>query len=362
MFTRDWSRIVLSAAAVVVCVAAVAAFGEKNQLVYPDKQWQVRKPGQVGLDENELKALSEYAGGSGCVVRSGYMVYTWGNASKRRDVASAAKPVYTHFLLTAVEKKRLANIDEPVCKVESKLNSLNASLEYKDRKITWRHLCNQVSCYGVCEQPGEAYDYNDYNMALFFDCLFLKIYRSSWAKVDSDVLRPGLTDVLQCQDKPTFMAYGLKDRPGRLGISPRDFARFGLLYLGKGKWKDRQIITADRVRMAVSSPLPLSIPRSSGKPSEMISGQRSIGGGRNMADHNGSYSFAWWINGIERDGKRHWPDVPDDVYGCFGHGGMRAMVVMPSLDIIVSWNDTKIKGVKMANNALKLLVEAAEQK
>ena len=111
--------------------------------------------------------------------------------------------------------------------------------------------------------------------------------------------------------------------------------------------------------MAVSSPLPLSIPRTSGKASEMISGQRSIGGGSNQCDHNGSYSFAWWINGIGRDDKRCWPDVPADVYGCFGHGSLRAMVVIPSLDMIVSWNDTKIKGVKMANDALKLLVTAA---
>jgi hypothetical protein len=334
-----------------------ARAGERGP-VYPGKKWQVKRPDEVGLDAKKLKALSDYAGGFGCVVRHGYMVYTWGDAGRRKDVASAVKPVYTHFLLKAVEENKLKSIDEHVSKVEPRLNSLNKKLAYKDRKITWRHLCNQISCYGVQEQPGKAFDYSDYNMALFFDSLFLKVYSSTWKKVDGDILHPKLTRPLQCQDDPTFMAFGTGNRPGRLGISPRDFARFGLLYLRKGKWRGEQLLSAKHAALAVTSPLPVTIPRTKGKSAEMIPGQRSIGGGNNQCDHNGSYSFAWWVNGIGRDGKPNWPDVARDVYGCFGHGDIRAMVVMPSLDLIVSWNDTKIRGSKMVNHALKLLAEA----
>lgn len=326
--------------------------------LYPGKQWEVKKPHEVGLDEHKLKALSDYAGGFGCVVRNGYMVYTWGDASRRKDVASAVKPLYTHFLLKAVDEGKLKSIEESVAEFEPRLNSLNKSLGFKDRKITWRHLCNQISCYGVREQPGQAFDYSDYNMALFFDTLFLKVYGATWETVDSDVLHHQLTDVLQCQDNPTFMAFGTGNRPGRLAISPRDFARFGLLYLRKGKWKDKQLISAEHASMAVTNPLSTTIPRTKGKSAGMISGQRSIGGGNNQCDHNGSYSFAWWVNGVGRDGKRNWPDVPADVYGCFGHGDIRAMVVLPGMDLIVSWNDTKIQGNKMVNHALKLLKDS----
>jgi hypothetical protein len=72
----------------------------------------------------------------------------------------------------------------------------------------------------------------------------------------------------------------------------------------------------------------------------------------------GSYSWLWWINGVDREGKRHWPDVPTDAFGCFGHGGMRAMAVLPSLDLIVSWNGTGIEGRQRENEALGLLVKA----
>ena len=93
----------------------------------------------------------------------------------------------------------------------------------------------------------------------------------------------------------------------------------------------------------------------------MLKGQRTIGSGRvpdNQCDHIGSYSWLWWTNGIDRMDLRHWRDVPHDAYGCFGHGGRRAMVVIPSLDLITSWNDTRITARDRENQALKLLVEA----
>lgn len=93
----------------------------------------------------------------------------------------------------------------------------------------------------------------------------------------------------------------------------------------------------------------------------MISGQRSMGSQNipdNQCDHLGSYSWLWWTNGVDREGKRHWADVPVDAYGAFGHGGPRAMVVIPNLDLIMSWNDANIRSRDKENQALKLLVEA----
>ncbi|MBN1344172.1 MAG: hypothetical protein JXQ73_15915, partial [Phycisphaerae bacterium] len=245
---------------------------------------------------------------------------------------------------------------------EPRLTDLNAGLGYKDRGIEWRHLANQISCYGVVEAPSAAYDYSDYNMALLFDTLFLKVYGSTWDRVDRDVLHPKLTDLLQCQDNPTFMAFGTRDRPGRLGISVRDFARFGLLYLRKGNWRGKQLISAEHAAMAVTSPLTNAIPRTTGQPAQMIQGQRSIGGKNNQTDHKGSYSFAWWVNGVNREGKRMWPDAPLDTYGAFGHGGMRAMIVLPSLDLILCWNDSRIDGSEAENKALQILVGAVSDR
>ncbi len=334
-----------------------------QQASEPDATWETRAPEQVGLSRAKLDALRNLVGGRGCVVRHGYMVYTWGDQSKRADVASAAKPWYSHFLFKALEEDKITSLNDLVRTVEPKLDHINANLGYKDRNITWWHLANQVSCYGVSEAPGTAYDYNDWQMALLWDTLFLKVYGATFETVDQQVLHPWLTDLLQCQDNPTFMAFGIKDRPGRLAVSVRDFARFGLLYLHKGHWHGRQLITEEHATMAVTSPLPNSIPRTTGKQAEMIPGQRSIGSRRipdDQCDHLGSYSWLWWTNGVDREGRRHWPDAPADAYGAFGHGGPRAMIVIPSLDLILSWNDARIRGRDMENQALGLLREAAD--
>jgi len=326
--------------------------------VYPGTTWASRKPAEVGMDAEKLKAFAQYVGGRGCVVRHGYMVHTWGDQSRRADVASACKPWIAHFLFKAVEAGKLTSVEDLATVHEPRLRLLNEALGFKDRAIRWRHLACQTSCYGVREAPGKAYDYSDFQMAFFFDTLFLKVYGSTWKTVDKDVLHPKLTDLLQCQDNPTFMAFGTGDRPGRVGVSVRDFCRFGLLYLRKGNWKGTQLISAEHAATAVSSPVPNTVPRTTGRPAAMIPGQRSHGGGRNQTDHLGSYSYTWWTNGVDRHGKRHWPNAPTDTYGAFGHGGPRAMVVIPSLDLVVSWNDSKVRGRDRENRALKRLAAA----
>ncbi len=119
--------------------------------------------------------------------------------------------------------------------------------------------------------------------------------------------------------------------------------------------------------MAVTGALPNSIPRSAstqkGQEADIIPAQRSIGSRRipdNQTDHMGSYSWLWWTNGVDRDGKRHWPEVPHDTYGAFGHGGPRAMVVFPGLDMVMSWNDARIKSRDKEGRALTLLVDTVE--
>jgi len=58
---------------------------------------------------------------------------------------------------------------------EPHLETINADLYRKDRAITWRHLANQTSSYGLAALPGTAFAYNDWQMALFWDILFYDI-------------------------------------------------------------------------------------------------------------------------------------------------------------------------------------------
>jgi len=357
----------LTVASLVTCHLATTSAAET---VYPGKTWAAKTPAEVGLNAEGLKEFGRFVGGRGCVIRHGFMVYTWGDVGRRADVASAAKPLYSHFLFKAVEDGRIESLDEKVVRWESRLSEINGAIGHKDRAIAWRHMANQTSCYQLLEKPGTAYAYNDWQMALFWDTLFLKVYGATYDTVDEKVFHPLLTDDLECEDNPTMMAFGTGNRPGRVGISVRDFARFGLLYLGKGNWNGKQLISEKHAVMAVTSPLPNSIPRAGSKAAEMISGQRSVGSRSkpdNQTDHFGSYSWLWWVNGVDRDGTRMWPDAPEDTYGAFGHGGPRAMWVMPDLDIVVSYNDANMRrwnsgADSPTNQAMKLLVQSVNRK
>lgn len=317
-------------------VGGSARAAEAGPPVYPAAEWTKRTPAQVGLSEEKLKALAELAGGRGCVVRHGYLVYVWGDPAKSGDVASAVKPVISTLLLLAVQNGKLKSVDAKVADFEPGLRELNRG---KDAGITWRHLASQTSGYGLAERPGEAYAYNDSALALYYDVLMKRVYEQDGTRV----LKERLGNALGFQDEYTFEAFGPKDRPGRLATSVRDFARFGLLYLRGGRWKEKQILEPAMVRLALDSPVPADLPRTSGKDAPMLAKQRTLGGGKNQtAVGPGVYSFNWWVNRTDKDGNRLFADLPPDAYVASGHGGKRALWVIPSLDLIVAWNDATI--------------------
>ncbi len=316
------------------------------EIVYPQTNWEKIEPAEAGLSLEQLTQVADYLGGRGFVTYDGREVFSWGDATRPSDVASAVKPVLTHFLIEAVESGQLESFETPLAKFETRLLTLNRELGFKDAQITFRHCANQTSCYGVSERPGEAFDYNDFQMALFFDTLVNRVFGVETSRVDQDLLGPRLTDVVGCQDRPSLLAMGDSDRAGRLRISPRDFCRFGLLYLRDGNWQGRPVIAPVYAHTVTRSPLPNTLPRTQAREAELITGQRSLGSMRipdDQTDHHGSYSWLWWVNGQRKSGKRFWPDAPDDTFACLGHQhGMRGMAVVPAWQLVFSWNDSEL--------------------
>jgi CubicO group peptidase (beta-lactamase class C family) len=316
---------------------AHAAEAPSAQPVYPGAAWETRAPEAVGLSGENLAALAQFVGGRGCVVRHGYLVFGWGDRQKSSDVASAFKPVLTTLLLMAVQEGKLHRVDDRVADFEPRLNTLNHG---KDAGITWRHFASQTSGYGLVEAPGEAYSYNDFAITLYYDTLTQKVFGTN----GTTVLRRHLAEPLQFQDAYTFNAFGPDNRPGRLALSVRDFARFGLLYLRHGQWRNRQLIRPEFVDLAIHSPLPPNTPLTSGSEADMLPRQRSMGGTRNITPVGpGFYSFNWWTNGTDRHGHRLFAGLPPDTYVAAGHGGIRMLWILPSLDLIVVWNDAHIE-------------------
>ena len=313
----------------------------------PGKYWHLRTPEDSGMDSARLTWLSKSLRGSGCVVRGGEMVHFWGQPQVRSNVWSASKPVIVHAVFHAIQQGKIASLDAPATASEPRLGDLNPALNFKDRRITWRHLISQTSAYGVQEEPGTVFDYSDFQLALLSDTLFEKVYRVEGSAVDRDVMQPALYSALQMQDSPYLGIYRQNKAIGRLNISPRDFCRFGLLYLNKGNWNGKPLLDASWVQIAWHSALPATFPRTAGVSAPMIEGQRSMGGGSNQEDAWGSYSNTWWTNGANASGERLWPDAPVDTVGAFGQGGKWALVVIPSLDLVASWVESSLPFTSM---------------
>jgi hypothetical protein len=75
------------------------------------------------------------------------------------------------------------------------------------------------------------------------------------------------------------------------------------------------------------------------------------------------------VNRTDQDGKRFYVDGSPDLYVAQGHGGERALWVIPSLDLIVAWNDANIDDHDTSpgnpktkcNQAIRLMREAVQR-
>ena len=75
----------------------------------------------------------------------------------------------------------------------------------------------------------------------------------------------------------------------------------------------------------------------------MLPKQRTMGGGKNITPVGpGYYSFNWWLNTTNRTGERLFVAAPPDTYVASGHGGRSVLAIVPSLDLIACWNDSRI--------------------
>ena len=103
---------------------------------------------------------------------------------------------------------------------------------------------------------------------------------------------------------------------GGIRTTPLDVARFALLFLNRGNWNGRQLLSAAFIDEATRNQVPATTP------------------GRSSKGWSGAYGFYWYTNGIRADGKRRWPTAPAGAYAAEGGGG-NAFFVIPEWNMVV---------------------------
>lgn len=331
-----------------------------SKVEFKETTWPLSIEDKPWVNQEALRELAELVGGAGFVAHQGQGLFRWGHDHRPRYVASLKKSLISVLMLQAVDQGLISEVDDLVVKFEPRLGKLNDGV---DAAITWRHLACMTSGYGLVEPPGVAFAYNDYAVALWYDVLMDKVYREK----GTQVLRRQLAEVLAFEDEVTFQAFGEGGFEPKLRISARDLARFGQLILDGGVRDGRVILSEESMATLLGSVVPVSVPLSSGKLAEMLPGQKTVGGTRNLSSIGpGRYTCHLWLN---KRGPRNllmMPDAPEDTILASGKWGEAMLWMIPSLDLVVAWNDSEIGDHHLAhdhpdaemNAAARLIVKA----
>jgi CubicO group peptidase (beta-lactamase class C family) len=284
------------------------------------------------MDAAALGRARDYAlsgGGSGYITRGGRLVLSWGDPRRRYDLKSTTKSFGATALGAAILEGKVRIEDRavdlhPSFGVPPESNRASGWIE----RVTLLHLATHTAGFekpgGTTKllfEPGTRWLYSDGGPNWLAECLTL-----AWRLDLRDVLfERVLTPIGVTPEDLTWRENAYRDRAID-GIPRREFgsgihanvnamARVGLLYLRRGRWRDRRILPESFVDQA-SRPIPTVV----GLPEEAP----DYG---NASDHHG---LLWWNNA---DGTLD--RVPRDAYWSWGlHESL--ILVIPSLEIVAA--------------------------
>ncbi len=328
------------------CMLAACTWG-RAEMVFPGKQWQKTSPESQAIDAGKLKQavvfLKANSGADGVkelvIVRNGYLIWEGPSVDKVHGVWSLTKSFTSTVLGLLVEDGKAA--------LNTAASDVVPSMGRTYPGITLRHFTTMTSgYYAVGDEPhggykhgpsstpfkpsetplfapGEMYAYWDSAMNQFGNCLT----QIAGEPMESLFKRRVADPIGMHSEKWRWGDFGKingitvnggsGNSNNHVFISARELARFGHLFLNRGKWKDQQLIRADWVDTATKPHVPASIDL------HPLSG----------ADGRGVYGFNWWINGVKADGSRKWPDAPMDTYAASGYNN-NDMFVIPEWSMV----------------------------
>ena len=300
---------------------------------------------------------------AGIILKNGYIVAQWGNVERVDMTFSVSKSYLSTVAGLALDDRLIKNIDDRVSEYvwDARLPDGQGKFDGEhNSKITWRHLLTQSSdwsgcLFDVCDwadrppkqgtiddwknrkllEPGSTFEYNDVRVNLLAYSL-LQVVRKPLPLV----LRERIMDPIGAST--TWRWYGYDNSSvnvdgqtivsvsggghfgGGIFINTLDQARFGLLFLRKGRWKNKQLISEQWVN-SVSQP----------------------------SAANKSYGLMWWTNEENRLG-----NVSKKIYSADGFGGNFIVVDNEhDLVIVVRWLDPSKIG-----ELVQLVINAAQTK
>jgi len=336
-------KILIFLLSTLVTSAAGLGRGESDrQMVFPGKEWEEARPESEGVDSAKLARAVDYlkanAGSDGvrelAIVRNGRLIWKGDNIDKVHGVWSCTKSFTSTCLGLLLEDGKCA-LDTRAAKFVPELAE-----HYPD--ITLRHFTTMTSGYRAAGDgtregkahgqtatpfepapeplfapPGSQYAYWDSAMNEFG----LVLTRIAGEPLEA-LFKRRIADPIGMNPKQwdwgdyatnqgTVINSGSGNGNKHIFISARELARLGHLFLNRGSWNGRRLISETWVEQATRVHVPATLPWA--HPSGF--------------DARGCYGFNWWVNGLKVDGARLWPGAPEGTFAALGHNNNKLFVI-----------------------------------
>ena len=248
--------------------------------VWPGQEWQTATPESQGLCRGAGDAVAAYAkksgGGSGCIIRHGYLVKEWGDPKKLADIKSATKGAVGTTLLGLGRRRGPGRGSTTAAVKHYPAIGTESTDNPRDRlaEITIRHLATMTAGFDdgrppkLVYRPGTDGFYSNDGANMLAELLTLRFDEDLAAVLKREVMDPHrraarrVEVARECSTAPKTID-GLKSREFASGITitHRALARIGYLYLRGGEWNGRRILSREFIRTATRpTDLPASCP------------------------------------------------------------------------------------------------------
>ncbi|MFQ5810429.1 MAG: serine hydrolase domain-containing protein [Armatimonadota bacterium] len=324
-----------------LCLALAAADASGQAMVFPGDDWQEAPPASQRVDPQKLDAAMEYlaeafkdTGGirETVVIRNGRMIWQGEDIDRRHSIWSASKS-YASTVLGLL-------IDDGKCTLDTPAKDIIPELAERYPTVTLRHFATMTSGYDAegggygksdpldgsktpfdpttpLFAPGARFGYWDDAMRQFGNILTQIAGEPLEATFKRRIADPISMDPAQWRWRSRGTVKGLlvNDAAGGIDTTARELARFGHLFLNRGNWSGRQLVSAAWVDQATAVHVPATIPHN------------AISDRQKRIDGRGVYGLNWWVNGIKPDGTRKWPAATARTYAASGFNENKCFVI-----------------------------------
>jgi CubicO group peptidase (beta-lactamase class C family) len=259
---------------------------------YPTEAWQISTPEEQGMQSKLLAEMMEHIKNNSfhidsiLVIRNGNIVfdaYFWPfSKSQKHIIHSCTKSIMSALIGIAIDKGYILNVDQPITdffpdKTVAGFDDLKKSITLKNLltmasglKCRDSYLYRWVGLFEMryspdwaqyvldlpmAEPPGEKFEYCN-----GVSYLLSVIIQNATKMKTLDFARKHLFEPLGINDiRWAVSPQGVDIGYGEMWLTPHDMARFGWLYLNKGRWGNQQILPSAWVETSTRGHIPATI-------------------------------------------------------------------------------------------------------